>query len=65
MLTKTLSAVTADTMKACGVTASLDVSGGMAVISPVTGEIVATLADTASRMPRRHRQGQRRVPHLA
>lgn len=45
MLTKTLSAVTADTMKACGVTASLDVSSGMTVISPVTGETVATLAE--------------------
>ena len=45
MLTKTLSAVTADTMNACGVTAPLDVSGGMAVISPVTGETVATLAE--------------------
>ncbi|OWU80564.1 aldehyde dehydrogenase family protein [Phaeobacter sp. 22II1-1F12B] len=44
MLTKPLSAVTAETMEACGVTASLTVEGGMAVVSPVTGQGVATLA---------------------
>ncbi|MGI3169703.1 L-piperidine-6-carboxylate dehydrogenase [Pseudooceanicola sp. C21-150M6] len=45
MLTKPLAAVTADTMEACGVSAALDVSGGMEVVSPVTGEVVATLAE--------------------
>ena len=44
MLTKPLPSVTADTMKACGSTAALDVAGGLAVVSPITGETVATLA---------------------
>ncbi|WP_138467091.1 aldehyde dehydrogenase family protein [Poseidonocella sp. HB161398] len=44
MLTKPLSTVTRETMEACGVAAALDAQGGMAVISPVTGEPVATLA---------------------
>ena len=44
MLTKPLDIVTRDTMQACGATAALDVAGGMAVISPVTGTAVASLA---------------------
>ena len=44
MLTEPLSTLTARTMDACGVTAALDVAGGMSVISPVTGESVAQLA---------------------
>ncbi|GGE47135.1 aldehyde dehydrogenase [Primorskyibacter flagellatus] len=44
MLTKPLSAITKNTMQACGVTADLDHDGGMQVVSPVTGEVVATLA---------------------
>ncbi|MFN3207571.1 MAG: aldehyde dehydrogenase family protein [Roseovarius sp.] len=44
-MSKSLSDITAETMQACGVTASLTVSGGMSVISPVTGESVATLAE--------------------
>lgn len=44
MSTKPLSAITIETLKACGVTAALDVSGGMEIVSPVTGEIVASLA---------------------
>ena len=43
MLTKPLSAITKDTMQACGVTADLDHAGGIQVVSPVTGEVVATL----------------------
>ncbi|WP_335949455.1 aldehyde dehydrogenase family protein [Salipiger bermudensis] len=43
MLTKPLSAITAETMGACNVTAALNVDGGMVVVSPITGEIVATL----------------------
>ncbi|GHH00954.1 L-piperidine-6-carboxylate dehydrogenase [Pseudodonghicola xiamenensis] len=45
MQSKSLAAITAETMAACGVSAALDVSGGMAVVSPVTGEAVATLAE--------------------
>ncbi|WP_102227208.1 L-piperidine-6-carboxylate dehydrogenase [Acidimangrovimonas sediminis] len=45
MSTKPLKAVTAETMDACGVAAKLDVAGGMSVVSPVTGEIVASLAE--------------------
>ena len=37
MLTKPLKAVTSETLEACGVTAELEVAGGMEVISPVTG----------------------------
>jgi aldehyde dehydrogenase (NAD+) len=44
MLTKSLKAVTSETLEACGVTAELEVAGGMEVISPVTGEAVASLA---------------------
>ncbi len=44
-MSKSLSGITAETMQACGVTASLTVSGGMSVVSPVTGESVATLAE--------------------
>lgn len=44
MLTKPLSTVTEETMKACGVGADLNVADGMQVVSPVTGETVATLA---------------------
>ena len=44
MLTEPLSALTARTLQACGVTTSLDSPGGMEVISPLTGETVATLA---------------------
>lgn len=44
MLTKPLKAVTSETLEACGVTAELEVAGGMEVISPVTGEAVASLA---------------------
>ncbi|MDO6586817.1 aldehyde dehydrogenase family protein [Salipiger sp. 1_MG-2023] len=44
MLTEPLNALTARTMDACGSPAALDVAGGMAVVSPVTGETVATLA---------------------
>lgn len=44
MLTKPLKAVTSETLEACGVTAKLEVAGGMEVISPVTGEAVASLA---------------------
>ncbi|MBO0663963.1 aldehyde dehydrogenase family protein [Jiella sp. CQZ9-1] len=43
MPAKPLDAVTAETMKNCGVTTSLNVEGGMAVVSPVSGETVATL----------------------
>ncbi|SDI55524.1 L-piperidine-6-carboxylate dehydrogenase [Alloyangia pacifica] len=43
MLTKPLSAITAETMGSCNVTAALNVDGGMVVVSPITGEIVATL----------------------
>ncbi len=43
MLTKPLSAITAETMGACNVTAALNVDGGMVVVSPITGETVATL----------------------
>ncbi|EIE48674.1 L-piperidine-6-carboxylate dehydrogenase [Salipiger aestuarii] len=44
MLTEPLSALTARTLQNCGASAALDVAGGMAVRSPVTGETVATLA---------------------
>ncbi|WP_417672430.1 aldehyde dehydrogenase family protein [Pseudodonghicola sp.] len=44
MQSKSLAAVTAETMATCGVTASLDAAGGLAVTSPVTAEVVATLA---------------------
>ncbi|SDI01079.1 L-piperidine-6-carboxylate dehydrogenase [Alloyangia pacifica] len=44
MLSKPLSALTAETLECCGVTAALDVEGGMQVVSPVTGEVVAALA---------------------
>ncbi|TMV59054.1 aldehyde dehydrogenase family protein, partial [Thioclava sp. BHET1] len=44
MLTEPLITLTARTMDACGVTAALDVADGMQVISPVTGEPVASLA---------------------
>ena len=44
MLTKPLKAVTSETLEACGVTAKIEVAGGMEVISPVTGEAVASLA---------------------
>ncbi|TQS70765.1 aldehyde dehydrogenase family protein [Rhodobacteraceae bacterium] len=44
MTTTPLPEVTRDTMRACGVTLDLDMSGGLQVISPVTGERVATLA---------------------
>ena len=44
MLTKPLKAVTSETLEACGVTAEIEVAGGMEVISPVTGEAVASLA---------------------
>ncbi|MGR3366439.1 MAG: L-piperidine-6-carboxylate dehydrogenase [Sagittula sp.] len=40
-----LKQTTADTMAACGATADLAVAGGMSVISPVTGEPVASLAE--------------------
>ena len=44
MLTEPLSALTARTLQACGVTTSLDVAGGMEVVSPLTGETVASVA---------------------
>lgn len=44
MLSNPLSAITEETMKACGVDADLNVADGMQVVSPVTGETVATLA---------------------
>ncbi|WP_226627608.1 aldehyde dehydrogenase family protein [Alloyangia pacifica] len=44
MLSKPLPALTAETLDRCGVTAPLDVDGGMPIVSPVTGEVVATLA---------------------
>ncbi|NIY96152.1 aldehyde dehydrogenase family protein, partial [Salipiger sp. HF18] len=40
-----LKQITSKTMAACGVTADLTVDGGMTVISPVTGEPVASLAE--------------------
>ena len=40
-----LKQITSKTMVACGVTADLTVDGGMTVISPVTGEPVASLAE--------------------
>ncbi len=40
-----LKQTTADTMAACGAAADLAVAGGMSVISPVTGEPVASLAE--------------------
>ncbi|WP_370313611.1 aldehyde dehydrogenase family protein [Sagittula sp.] len=40
-----LKQTTADTMSACGAAADLAVAGGMSVISPVTGESVASLAE--------------------
>ncbi|MBY6155794.1 L-piperidine-6-carboxylate dehydrogenase [Pseudooceanicola nitratireducens] len=40
----TLAETTRSTMQACGVSADLAVSGGMDVVSPVSGEVVATLA---------------------
>ncbi|WP_136636049.1 aldehyde dehydrogenase family protein [Pseudooceanicola onchidii] len=40
----TLADLTRDTMTACGVTSDLAHSGGMEVVSPVTGKVVATLA---------------------
>jgi aldehyde dehydrogenase (NAD+) len=40
-----LKQTTADTMSACGAAADLAVAGGMSVISPVTGEPVASLAE--------------------
>ncbi|WP_407644513.1 L-piperidine-6-carboxylate dehydrogenase [Chachezhania sediminis] len=43
-MTEDLSTLTARTMDAFGVTAPLDVAGGMTVVSPVTGEAVASLA---------------------
>lgn len=43
-MTEALSALTARTMEACGVTAPIDVADGMTVVSPVTGEPVAQLA---------------------
>ena len=44
MPSKPLSALTAETLEGCGVSAALDVEGGMQVVSPVTGEVVAALA---------------------
>ncbi|MDK3019959.1 L-piperidine-6-carboxylate dehydrogenase [Pseudodonghicola flavimaris] len=43
MSSKSLAVVTAETMAACGVTAPLDAADGLAVTSPVTAEVVATL----------------------
>ncbi len=43
MLTKPLAATTRDTMEACGVTLSLE-ADGLSVVSPLTGEPVASLA---------------------
>jgi len=40
----TLADTTRDTMKACGDTTDLNASGGLQIVSPVTGEVVATLA---------------------
>ncbi|WP_417741396.1 aldehyde dehydrogenase family protein [Salipiger sp.] len=48
MLTEPLPALTARTLEACGVTTTLDAPGGLEVISPVTGEAVATLATHSS-----------------
>ena len=45
MQSKPLDAITAETMTNCGVTASLNTAGGMAVVSPITGEVVATLTE--------------------
>ncbi|XBA80258.1 aldehyde dehydrogenase family protein (plasmid) [Thioclava sp. 'Guangxiensis'] len=42
MLSKPLSTITRETMEACGAQVALD-AAGMDVISPVTGEVVATL----------------------
>ncbi|AWI86251.1 aldehyde dehydrogenase family protein (plasmid) [Alloyangia pacifica] len=44
MLSKPLPALTAETLESCGVAAALDVDGGLQVVSPVTGDVVATLA---------------------
>ncbi|MGR3805644.1 L-piperidine-6-carboxylate dehydrogenase [Marinibacterium profundimaris] len=44
MHSKSLAAVTADTMAACGATVALDAGAGLTVTSPVTGQPVATLA---------------------
>ncbi|MCT4372630.1 aldehyde dehydrogenase family protein [Yangia mangrovi] len=44
MLSKPLPALTAETLERCGVSAALDVAGGLQVVSPLTGEIVASLA---------------------
>ena len=43
-MTKTLRDITTDTMTACGAETALDHAGGMDVVSPVTGEVVASLA---------------------
>ena len=45
MTKPTLTEITRETMAACGATLPLDVAGGMNVVSPVTGEIVASLAE--------------------
>lgn len=44
MLTKPLTSTTRDTMKACGVTVALDHPNGMEIVSPINGDVVATLA---------------------
>ncbi|MBE9640532.1 aldehyde dehydrogenase family protein [Salipiger mangrovisoli] len=44
MLSKPLPSITAETLERCGVTAALDIEGGLPVISPLTGERVASLA---------------------
>ena len=48
MPTQPLAAVTAETLASCGVTATLDAPDGMPVVSPVTGEVVATLDRTTA-----------------
>ena len=44
MLNQSLDSLTKQTMENCGATAALNVEGGMTVVSPVTGEQVASLA---------------------